>query len=145
LAFKLALVPFHVWVPDVYQGAATPVTAFMSVGTKAAALAGLIRFLISLVPPDAPAAGPVLAPLWVMALLIMLVGALAAMGQTNINPFRGYSGIAHAGYLVMALPNLTAASLQAAFFYQGEHTFTIPWAYGVVAWLAAEGRPGSEL
>src|SRR5690606_6409649 len=145
LAFKLALVPFHVWVPDVYQGAATPVTAFMSVGTKAAALAGLIRFLISLVPPDAPAAGPVLAPLWVMALLSMLVGTLAALGQTNIKRILGYSGIAHAGYLVMALPNLTAAGLEAAFFYLGAYTVTNLGAFGVVAWLEAEGRPGSEL
>ncbi|HEY8531237.1 MAG TPA: NADH-quinone oxidoreductase subunit N, partial [Limnochorda sp.] len=145
LAFKLALVPFHVWVPDVYQGAATAVTAFMSVGTKAAALAGLSRFLTSLAPQEAAGAGPFLVPLGVMALLSMVVGSLAALGQANIKRMLGYSGVAHAGYLIMAFPALSAEGLSAAFFYLGAYAVTNLGAFAVVAWLEAEGRPGAEL
>lgn len=145
IAFKLALVPFHVWAPDVYQGASTAVTAFMSVGTKAAAFAGLIRFLSILVPGTGAAGGAWLAPLWLMALASMIVGSLAALGQRNVKRMLAYSGVAHAGYLVVALPGLTAAGLDAAFFYLGAYTVTNLGAFAIVAWLEAEGRAGADL
>ncbi|BAS28935.1 NADH-quinone oxidoreductase subunit N [Limnochorda pilosa] len=145
IAFKLALAPFHVWTPDVYQGASTAVTAFMSVGTKAAAFAGLVRLLGSLAPESGAAPASLLAPLWVMALLSMVVGSLAALGQKNLKRMLAYSGVAHAGYLLVAFPNLTSQGVGAAFFYLGAYTATNLGAFAVIAWLEAEGRAGDEL
>ena len=95
LAFKLSLVPFHVWTPDVYEGAPLPVTAFMSVATKAGTLAVLARFAYAALPPDRAAA--ILIPLWVVAALSMLVGNLAALAQTDMKRLLAYSGIAQVG------------------------------------------------
>ncbi|HWI52043.1 MAG TPA: proton-conducting transporter membrane subunit, partial [Symbiobacteriaceae bacterium] len=113
--FKLALVPFHVWAPDVYQGAPTPTTAFMSVGTKAAAFATAARFLIAVVP--ASVQGRVLLPLAVLAAASMLLGSTVGMWQTDLKRLMAYSGIAHAGYLIMAIPGLGAAGVSAAAYY----------------------------
>ncbi len=106
LAFKLSLVPFHVWTPDVYEGAPLPVTAFMSVATKAGTLAVLARFAYAALPPDRAAA--ILVPLWVVAALSMLVGNLGALAQTDVKRLLAYSGIAQIGYIVAALAGQTA-------------------------------------
>ena len=97
--FKVALVPFHMWTPDVYQGAPTPVTAFMSVGTKAAAFAALIRVLAALTSHDRPW----LLALAVLAVLTMTLGNLAALRQTSLKRMLAYSSIAHAGYILTGL------------------------------------------
>ena len=99
-AFKLSLVPFHMWVPDVYEGSPTPVTAYMAVGTKAAMFAALVRMLTSAFPAAQAEWAPILA---VLAALTMIVGNVGAVVQTNIKRLLGYSAIAHAGYILMAL------------------------------------------
>jgi len=100
--FKIAAVPFHLWVPDVYEGAPTPITAFLSVGSKAAGFALILRVFITAFGADA------LAPGWgmifaVLAALSMTVGNVIALAQTNIKRMLGYSSIAQAGYLMVGL------------------------------------------
>lgn len=105
LGFKIGAVPMQVWIPDVYQGAPTPTTAFLSVGSKAAGFILLIRFLEPFLAPAAPAwlRVPVLLMLAVMACATLLFGNLAAIGQSNFKRLLAYSSIAHAGFLVLAL------------------------------------------
>lgn len=141
-AFKLALVPFHVWVPDVYEGAPAAVTSFMSVGTKAAAFAALARFLLAVAP--AGKAGAFLLPLTVLAALSMLVGALGALKQTSLKRILAYSGIAHAGYLIMALPGLTEG-LAAGTFYLFAYLFMNTGAFAVLLYLDSQGEDGADL
>ena len=105
LAFKLSLVPFHVWTPDVYEGAPLPVTAFMSVVTKAGTLAVLARFAYAALPAERASA--LLVPLWVVAALSMLVGNLGALAQTDMKRLLAYSGIAQVGYIVAAFAGQT--------------------------------------
>jgi NADH-quinone oxidoreductase subunit N len=101
LAFKIALVPFHQWAPDVYDGALTPLVAFMSTAPKVALIAALFRVM------EAGFSMPQVKPIWALALsvlsvLTMTVGNLAALPQRNIKRMLAYSSIAHAGYMVMA-------------------------------------------
>lgn len=103
LGFKIGAVPMQVWIPDVYQGAPTPTTAFLSVGSKAAGFILLIRFLEPLLQPGSPVAAQVTLMLAIMAGATLLFGNLAAIGQTNFKRLLAYSSIAHAGFLVLAL------------------------------------------
>lgn len=137
LAFKLALVPFHVWSPDVYEGAPLPVTAFMSVVTKAGALAVLARFAYAALPPDR--ADALLVPLWAVAALSMLVGNLAALAQTDLKRLLAYSGIAQMGYIVAAFAGLTPLGLRYAVFYLAAYTFMNLGAFAVLALMAKDG------
>ena len=141
-AFKLALAPFHVWAPDVYEGAAAPVTAFMSVGTKAAAFAGLVRFLAAALPEEK---GALMLPLWILAVLSMVVGSLGACAQTNVKRLLAYSGVAHVGYLMMALLGLNNEGISAGVFYLAAYLFMNIGAFAVVVWLGKDGREGEEL
>ena len=100
LSFKVAAVPFHFWSPDVYQGAPTPVTAFMSVGPKAAAFAAFIRVFGGAMPDLIEVWGPAL---WVIAALTMTLGNITALMQKDIKRMLAYSSIAHAGYLLLAV------------------------------------------
>ncbi len=103
LAFKIGAVPMQVWIPDVYQGAPTPTTAFLSVGSKAAGFVLLIRFLEPFLQPGSPVAAQVLLMLALIAGATLLVGNLAAIAQSNFKRLLAYSSIAHAGFLVLAL------------------------------------------
>ncbi|RYD39239.1 MAG: NADH-quinone oxidoreductase subunit N, partial [Verrucomicrobiaceae bacterium] len=103
LGFKIGAVPMQVWIPDVYQGAPTPTTAFLSVGSKAAGFVLLIRFLEPLLQTGSPVAGQVTLMLAIMAGATLLFGNLAAIAQTNFKRLLAYSSIAHAGFLVLAL------------------------------------------
>lgn len=103
LGFKIGAVPMQVWIPDVYQGAPTPTTAFLSVGSKAAGFILLIRFLDPLLQPGSPVAAQVTLMLAIMAGATLLFGNLAAIGQSNFKRLLAYSSIAHAGFLVLAL------------------------------------------
>ncbi|MES2995369.1 MAG: NADH-quinone oxidoreductase subunit N [Verrucomicrobiota bacterium] len=116
LGFKIGAVPTHIWIPDVYQGAPTPVTAFLSVGSKAAGFILLMRFLEPFLASDFTR-GKVLAILAILAGATMLFGNLAAIPQTNFKRLLGYSSIAHAGFLILALAAGTADSFRVVSFY----------------------------
>ncbi len=126
LGYKIAMVPFQFWLPDVYEGAPTPITAFLSVGPKAAGLAVMIRFLITVVAhplgTTASAFGqnlqihiPMLVA--VLAVATMSFGNLVALRQTNIKRLMAYSSIAHAGYMIMAMVVFNAQGFSAILFY----------------------------
>lgn len=118
--FKLSLVPFHMWTPDVYQGAPTTVTAFMSVGTKTAMFGALIRVFFVALPSAWDEAAGVLA---LLAVLTMTVGNLTALSQTSLKRMLGYSSIAHAGYVLAALVPRTPDAVDAALFYLFAYAF----------------------
>lgn len=141
-AFKLALAPFHTWAPDVYQGATTAVTAYMAVGTKAAAFAATARFLVAAVP--AAAAGSYLFPVAVLAVISMILGSTVGIWQTDLKRMMAYSGIAHAGYLIMAIPGLGTEGLSAAAYYLAAYCFTAMGVFGIVALLESEGEEGAK-
>jgi NADH-quinone oxidoreductase subunit N len=136
LAFKLSLVPFHVWTPDVYEGAPLAVTAFMSVVTKAGTLAVLARFAYTALPQGA--ATTILVPIWTVAALSMIVGNLAALSQTDMKRLLAYSGIAQVGYIVASFAGQTPLGLRYAMFYLIAYTFMNLGAFAVVALMSRD-------
>jgi NADH-quinone oxidoreductase subunit N len=135
--FKVASVPFHMWAPDVYEGAPTTVTAFMSAGVKVAAFGALLRVF------DYGLAG--LASHWqplvaVLAIVTMLIGNLAALAQRNLKRLLAYSSIAHAGYLMSALVAAPALAGEAILFYLVAYAAVNLGAFGVIAALSKDGR-----
>jgi NADH-quinone oxidoreductase subunit N len=112
--FKIALVPFHTWAPDVYEGAPTPVTAFMTVGPKAAGVAALMRILTQALPFLGQDWTSVL---WLLAILTMTLGNIAAVLQTNIKRMLAYSAIAHAGYILVGIVVNSSSGFGAVLFY----------------------------
>ncbi len=141
--FKVAAVPFHMWTPDVYQGAPTPVTAFMAAGAKIAGFAALLRVFGSALPSLANDLTPVLV---VLAALTMIVGNLLAIAQSDIKRMLAYSSIAHAGYILMAFvpfgnKDILPVSIAAGLFYLVAYTLTNFGSWGVViAMEKAEGK-----
>lgn len=147
LGFKVAVVPFHMWTPDVYQGAPSPVTAFMAVGAKAAGFAALLRIFVLALPSLSIDLTPVL---WVLSALTMILGNVVAIAQTNIKRLLAYSSIAHAGYILMALVpygqiRQSAESVAAALFYLVAYAFTNFAAWAVVIALEKAEERGLEL
>jgi NADH-quinone oxidoreductase subunit N len=143
-SFKIAAVPFHQWVPDVYQGAPTPVTAFISVSSKVAGYALLIRVLTSGLGPMSHQWQIYLA---VIAVITMTVGNISALNQTSVKRLLGYSSIAHAGYILtglvaMANPETAQVALGAVLFYILGYGLTNLAAFGAVQ--AAEDALGSD-
>ena len=121
LGFKVGAVPMQMWIPDVYQGAPTPTTAFLSVGSKAAGFILLIRFLTPFLGEDSPVRSQVLTILLIIAAATLLYGNLAAISQTNFKRLLAYSSIAHAGFLILALAawgatNTVAATAAVSFY-----------------------------
>lgn len=148
LGFKVAVVPFHMWTPDVYQGAPSSVTAFMAVGAKAAGFAALLRVFVLALPSLSENIVPIL---WTLSALTMIFGNVVAIAQRNIKRLLAYSSIAHAGYIMMALvPYADGAvsrdAVSAALFYLLAYAFTSFTAWSVVIALErsmseeAEGR-----
>jgi len=143
--FKVAAVPFHMWTPDVYQGAPTAVTAFMSSGAKIAGFAALLRVFATAFPSIAAHMTDIF---WALAALTMILGNVVAISQTDIKRLLAYSSIAHAGYILMAFvpygnPNSAIASdaIAAGLFYLVSYAFTNFGAWGVVIALEkSEGR-----
>ncbi len=133
LGFKVAAVPFHMWTPDVYEGAPTPITGFMSVGAKAAGFAALLRVLLFGLGAVRSDWMPVLA---VLSALTMILGNVVALTQTNLKRMLAYSSIAHAGYMLMGLAAGTQAGLAAVLFYLLSYTFTNIGAFAVLTALA---------
>lgn len=119
LAFKLSLAPFHQWTPDVYQGAPTPVTAFMAVATKAAAFIALVRLLEVALAPVAETWDDALA---VIAVISIAVGNIGALGQDSVKRILGYSGIAQAGYMLVGVVVFTQTGVEALIFYLAAYT-----------------------
>jgi len=141
-AFKISSVPFHQWTPDVYEGAPSAVTAFMSVTVKATAFAALLRLIgMGIGPLDAAAANVV----WVLAALTMVVGNLMAVIQTNVKRLLAYSSIGHAGYLLIGVLTGTPESYGAVVFYLLAYVFMNLGAFGVVVVLAHRGHDCDRL
>ncbi|MBI2358838.1 MAG: NADH-quinone oxidoreductase subunit N [Deltaproteobacteria bacterium] len=140
LAFKVAAVPFHFWVPDVYEGAPTPVTAFMAVAVKAAAFAGWTRiFLHQIAALDSEWASL----LWALAILTMTVGNLLAIGQSSVKRMLAYSSIAHAGYLLIGVVAGGEEGSSALLFYLWTYAPMTLGAFAVVMALK-EGESDNE-
>jgi NADH-quinone oxidoreductase subunit N len=138
-AFKVALVPFHQWTPDVYEGSPTPVAAFMSVGTKAGAMAALSRILYEALPGLVEYWLPVLA---LLTALTMIVGNLGAMAQTNVKRMLAYSSIGHAGYVMLGvMVTGEQRGPQAFLFYMLVYALTNLGAFAVL--IALEKRDES--
>ncbi len=130
LGFKIAAFPFQIWVPDVYQGAPTPTTAFLAVGSKAAGFVLVLRVLFSAVP-EVTAHWPKL--LLAISAVTILYGNLCAIPQRNLKRLLGYSSIANAGYLLLGLAALNQAGKAALLFYLGGYLFTVLSAFTVIA------------
>jgi NADH-quinone oxidoreductase subunit N len=145
LGFKVAAVPFHMWTPDVYQGAPSAVTAFMASGAKIAGFAALLRVFATAFPSLATDITPVLQ---VVSGLTMIVGNLIAISQSDIKRMLAYSSIAHAGYILMAFvpygnPDVAPISIAAGLFYLVAYAVTNFGAWGVV--IALEQKEGRGL
>jgi NADH-quinone oxidoreductase subunit N len=140
--FKISSVPFHMWAPDVYEGAPTTITALIATGSKAAAFAALIRVLVVAlrgVQPDWSAL------LWGVAALTMTIGNVVALAQSNLKRMLAYSSIAHAGYMLMGLVAGGAPGAGAVLFYLLAYTFTTVGAFGVIALCARAGEDAVEV
>jgi NADH-quinone oxidoreductase subunit N len=134
LGFKVASAPFHVWTPDVYEGAPAPVVAFMSTAPKAAAFAVLARILLSTGAPGW------FWLIWLSAALTMTIGNLGALVQNNVKRLLGYSSIAHAGYLLVAFDAAPDLAVRAVLFYTAAYAFMNVGAFAVVSHLAGAGE-----
>jgi len=129
VGFKVALVPFHFWTPDVYEGAPTPVTAFLSVASKSAGFAVLVRVFLIALDPGATQWSPLMTA---MAAVTMTLGNFLALPQRNIKRLLAYSSIAHAGYAMLGIVALSKDGLAATMFYLLAYVFTNLAAFTVV-------------
>jgi NADH-quinone oxidoreductase subunit N len=154
LGFKVAAVPFHMWTPDVYEGAPTPITAYMSVGAKAGGFAALLRILASAMPALVLVDGATVAlwqnVVWIIAAATMILGNLVAISQTNIKRMLAYSSIAHAGYILMAVAaagtaGVADAAARGALFYLLAYMFTNLGAFAVAMALEREDGSGTRI
>jgi NADH-quinone oxidoreductase subunit N len=134
LGFKVAAAPFHVWTPDVYEGAPAPVVGFMSTAPKAAVFAVLLRIMF-----EADAPGRV-GLIWVVAALSMTIGNLGALVQDNVKRLLAYSSIAHAGYLLVAFAALPNNGIPAAMFYTASYAAMNVGAFAVISHIGGEGE-----
>ena len=143
-AFKVAAVPFHMWTPDVYEGAPTAVTAFMSVGAKVGGFAAMIRIFVEALPGVGDTWVPALA---MVAALTMILGNVVALVQTNIKRMLAYSSIAHAGYIMMAVAAGVNSEdgVSAALFYMFAYLFTNLGAFAIVIGMERKEGMGLEL
>jgi NADH-quinone oxidoreductase subunit N len=138
--FKIAVVPFHMWTPDVYEGAPTPITAFFSVGPKAVGFAVLLRIFLSYW--RATESESIFWLLWIISVLTMLVGNLIALRQTNLKRILAYSSIAHAGYIMVAI---LASDGSGLLFYLTAYLFMNIGAFAAVIALSKKGTEYLEL
>jgi len=139
-SFKIAAVPFHFWTPDVYQGAPSPIVAYMASGVKVAGFAGLIRvFALAFTDYSADDWRPFML---VLAILTMAVGALLAIVQTDVKRTLAYSSISHAGFIMVGVHSASDVGVSAALFYLGAYTFIVAGSFGVITLV---GRRGDNL
>jgi NADH-quinone oxidoreductase subunit N len=142
VGFKIAAVPFHMWAPDVYEGAPTPVTAFLSVGSKAASFAMLLRIFVEGLPS--------MSADWRMlfealAIITMTIGNLAALTQTNLKRMLAYSSIAHAGYVLIGIVAGTPRGVSATLIYLLIYSFMQLGAFAVIVMMRRQDVVGDEL
>ena len=142
LGFKAAAVPFHMWTPDAYQGAPTPVTAFMSVGPKVAAFAAIVRVLVQGLAPLRDQWVPLV---MVLAVLTMVLGNVVAIAQRDVKRMLAYSSIAHTGYMLVGLAAFQGIqgnddAISSLLFYLFAYTFMNIGAFAILTWLQAHGR-----
>ncbi|WP_029391705.1 NADH-quinone oxidoreductase subunit NuoN [Streptomyces xiaopingdaonensis] len=142
LLFKVGAVPFHMWTPDVYQGAPTPVTGFMAAATKVAAFGALLRLLYVVLPGLAWDWRPVL---WGVAIVTMVAGAIVAITQTDIKRLLAYSSIAHAGFLLAGVVALSEEGVSSVLFYLGAYSFVTLGAFAVVTLVRDAGGEATHL
>lgn len=139
IGFKISAVPFHMWSPDVYEGAPTPVTAFLVVGSKVAAFAVLIKLCVEVVQPSFAALSTLIIALSVLS---MVVGNLLAIPQKNIKRMLAYSGVAHAGYILLGLVSNTSSGISAMMYYLLLYIFANVGAFAAVT--AFSSQSGKE-
>jgi len=140
--FKVAMAPFHVWAPDVYQGAPLPVTSHLAVGSKAAAFIALLRIFQQVFPG---LEGEWNFAFWTGAVLTMAIGNIAALAQSNIKRMLAYSSVAHAGYLLVGMAAGNALGAQGILFYLASYAFMTIGALAVVQALSRPGEAGIDL
>jgi NADH-quinone oxidoreductase subunit N len=140
--FKVSAVPFHQWTPDVYQGAPTPVTAFMSAATKVAAFLALIRVLDVAFQPLTWDWTPVI---WALAAASVILGSVFAIAQSDIKRMLAYSSIAHAGFILTGLTSSNQIGIRAAMFYLVSYALMTLGAFGVVMLVSARGEEQTSL
>ena len=134
LGFKVAAAPFHIWTPDVYEGAPAPVVGFMSTAPKAAAFAVLLRVMFEINAPGR------IWLIWIAAALSMTLGNVGALVQNNVKRLLAYSSIAHAGYLLMAFAAVPANGIPAAMFYTASYAAMNVGAFAVISHVAGAGE-----
>lgn len=144
LAYKIAAAPFHHWAPDAYEGAPTPVTAFLSVGPKIAGFALLLRVVLVLFPNSLALGTDLRWPLLTfLSAFTMVVGNLAALGQENVKRLMAYSSIAQAGYILIGVAVATAHGVTAVLFYLVAYALTNLGAFAAI--IAFSNQTGSEM
>ncbi len=141
-AFKIAAAPFHMWTPDVYEGAPTPMTAFMSAGPKAAGFAALLRIFLVALPTLQVEWSQVL---WVLAVLTMTVGNITALRQDNIKRVLAYSSIAHAGYALVGFTAGNGTGIAGILFYMLSYSFMNIGAFAVIILVAKKGETNGNV
>ena len=141
LLFKIGAVPFHAWTPDVYQGAPTPITAFMAAATKVAAFGALLRIAYVALPGMRWDWRPVM---WGVAVLTMLAGAILAITQRDIKRMLAYSAILNAGYILLGVISTTTKGVSATLFYLAAYGFATVGAFAVVTLVRESVRGGSD-
>jgi len=137
LLFKVGAVPFHAWIPDVYQGAPTPITAFMAAATKAAAFGALLRLLYVAVPALKDQWRPML---WAIAILTMILGTVAAIAQRDVKRMLGYSAVAHTGFILAGVAAANDAGLTGTLFYLVAYGFSTLGAFAFVGMIRGRDR-----
>lgn len=141
-AFKIAAAPFHMWTPDVYEGAPTPMTAFMSAGPKAAGFAALIRLFLVALPTLQVEWSQVL---WVLAVLTMTIGNITALRQDNIKRVLAYSSIAHAGYALVGFTAGNGTGIAGVLFYMLSYSFMNIGAFAIIILVAKKGETNGNV
>lgn len=141
-SFKVALFPFHIWVPDTYEGAPTPVTALLSVGSKAAAFAVFLRVFIVAFPALQPDWSRLL---WLLSACTMIYGSVVAISQRNIIRMLAYSSITHAGIIIMGLLTYNAIGVAGVMYYLLVYTFMNMGAFAIVTMLIRDDKKGENI
>ena len=144
-AFKVAAAPFHMWTPDVYEGAPTPYTAYMAAAVKAGAFAAFVRVWLEAFPLLPQTDAPMAMALWYLAVITMVVGNVVALAQRNIKRMLAYSSIAHAGYLLVAIVVGTPIGSSAFLFYLVAYTLATMGAFTVVMAISSRGEGRQQI